>query len=399
MLSPKKLAAQHQTLSAAAAAAAAPHRPFVARNLHASRCTPTTTTATAAAAAASFGDAAAHCTTTTMDAQQPAHAKGDGVTAKPPPARDDGSKLPHSKQRQQQRAAPRSDQTPQSDQINGGGSNGDATTTTTTAAAAAAAAGPSPDVYAGPPRVPDAEDCPLPRSWVRSLPPADLPVGGVGRIHVVMGPMFAGKSTALLDHVRAPWGGLRVVGALRAWGRVSAVEVESKNRCSYRGESAVLNYCASRPHPAAHRRTINLNKNAPHSTTPHPQQVKAQEAAGRRVAVVKSAVDTRYARAWVVTHDGRRARCFTAPTLGAFKEEMGELLGRFHVSVAVAGVGWRVVVVGNGGAGGGLLLAVGACCLSVHLTHSPLSQPHFAQPPTPTHPPPTPNHPPGGGHR
>ncbi|KAI8463402.1 MAG: thymidine kinase [Monoraphidium minutum] len=58
-------------------------------------------------------------------------------------------------------------------------------------------------------------------------------------------------------------------------------------------------------------------------------QVAALEAAGRRVALVKSAVDTRYARSWVVTHDGRRARCFAAARLEDFEGELGELLDRF----------------------------------------------------------------------
>jgi hypothetical protein len=78
--------------------------------------------------------------------------------------------------------------------------------------------------------------------------------------------------------------------------------------------------------------------NRPRST-PSYDQVAEHEAAGRRVALVKSAVDTRYARAWVVTHRGRRARCFAAPTLAAFREELGPLLGRFHVGGRLGGAG------------------------------------------------------------
>ncbi|GBF96519.1 hypothetical protein Rsub_09861 [Raphidocelis subcapitata] len=130
----------------------------------------------------------------------------------------------------------------------------------------AAPAGPCPGVYAGPPRVPEAEDQPLPASWVEeSAPPAlARPRGGsaCGDVHVIMGPMFAGKSTALLD------------------------------------------------------------------------QVDALRREGRSVVLVKSALDTRYARSWVVTHDGRRARCHTASSLREFAAQLGGSLDRFD-AVAV----------------------------------------------------------------
>lgn len=62
--------------------------------------------------------------------------------------------------------------------------------------------GPSPAEFEGPPRVPESEDCPLSLSWVHELPDAAIAPRCVGKIHVVMGPMFAGKSTALLNQVR-----------------------------------------------------------------------------------------------------------------------------------------------------------------------------------------------------
>lgn len=64
--------------------------------------------------------------------------------------------------------------------------------------------------------------------------------------------------------------------------------------------------------------------------------------------MVKSDIDDRYARSWVVTHDGRRARCFTAPTLEAFRQRMGPLLGKFHVG-ALYCYGGREGLQGVGG--------------------------------------------------
>lgn len=102
-------------------------------------------------------------------------------------------------------------------------------------------------------------------------------------------------------------------------------------------------------------------------------QVAAQEAEGRRVAIVKSSVDDRYARSWVVTHDGRRARCFTAGTLGEWRRHMGELLSRFHVSrlqPCAAGCCCIHLCCGMLLYAPVLLLAVACCCRCIQATAS-----------------------------
>jgi hypothetical protein len=63
---------------------------------------------------------------------------------------------------------------------------------------------PAPEEYLGPPRVAPADDAPPLLDQIAALAPAPPPKGGrPGRIEVIMGPMFAGKTTALLDRVRA----------------------------------------------------------------------------------------------------------------------------------------------------------------------------------------------------
>eukprot|EP00882_Tetradesmus_deserticola_P034412 GHRQ01039459.1.p1 GENE.GHRQ01039459.1~~GHRQ01039459.1.p1 ORF type:complete len:140 (+),score=65.03 GHRQ01039459.1:383-802(+) len=51
------------------------------------------------------------------------------------------------------------------------------------------------------------------------------------------------------------------------------------------------------------------------------QQVSAHE--GRLAVAVKSSKDERYGCHWVVTHDGRCMRCYTADTLAQFKQLLG----------------------------------------------------------------------------
>ncbi|GLC38047.1 hypothetical protein PLESTB_000442600 [Pleodorina starrii] len=75
--------------------------------------------------------------------------------------------------------------------------------------------------------------------------------GSLGEIHVIMGPMFAGKTTRLL------------------------------------------------------------------------QRVREFEAAGQRVVLVKSAVDTRYSADHVVTHTGDKLPCVSLSRLGGLRERMG----------------------------------------------------------------------------
>ena len=258
MLSPTKLAPHHHAGpapgSGAAASAAA-----VAAALSATRAVPPCAVATTAAAAART-------------------VRVSPVRAAPEPIRDQQQPLPQQQKHQQQHpfaaaSSPGDRAAPAVQHHSGAGRRRAAAAAAAGAAAKhAAAKPPPPDAYAPPPRVPEADDAPLTPAWAAALPVArDLgsPLAGaggdavaappVGRIRVVMGPMFAGKSTALLD------------------------------------------------------------------------AVAALEASGRRVALVKSAVDDRYAKGWVVTHGGRRARCFAARSLSEWREEMGGLLDRFHV--------------------------------------------------------------------
>ncbi|GFR40671.1 hypothetical protein Agub_g1259, partial [Astrephomene gubernaculifera] len=53
------------------------------------------------------------------------------------------------------------------------------------------------------------------------------------------------------------------------------------------------------------------------------QRVREEEAAGRRVVVVKSSIDTRYSVDHVVSHTGQRLPCFSLARLGVLRERLG----------------------------------------------------------------------------
>ncbi|WIA29953.1 hypothetical protein OEZ86_000051 [Tetradesmus obliquus] len=95
-------------------------------------------------------------------------------------------------------------------------------------------------------------DIPLGFDWLAGAPD-HAPGLGEGRLELILGPMFAGKTTALINRVK---------------------------------------------------------------------QVSAPEA-GRLAVAVKSSKDERYGCHWVVTHDGRCMRCFTADSLAQFRDQLG----------------------------------------------------------------------------
>eukprot|EP00775_Hariotina_reticulata_P012703 gene12703-12834_t len=102
-------------------------------------------------------------------------------------------------------------------------------------------------------------DVPLGLDWAQGLPD-HVPGLGEGRLELIMGPMFAGKTTQLIARVQD----------------VSRVD----------------------------------NKLA---------------------VAVKSSRDQRYGCHWVVTHDGRCMRCYTADTLAEFKQLMGPAYHKLQV--------------------------------------------------------------------
>ncbi|KAK9820990.1 hypothetical protein WJX81_002939 [Elliptochloris bilobata] len=53
------------------------------------------------------------------------------------------------------------------------------------------------------------------------------------------------------------------------------------------------------------------------------RRIQVHEAAGRRVAVVKSDKDDRYHRSRLVTHDGQARECFATATLAQLRERLG----------------------------------------------------------------------------
>lgn len=61
------------------------------------------------------------------------------------------------------------------------------------------------------------------------------------------------------------------------------------------------------------------------------RRVAEYEAAGLRVAVVKSDKDNRYCASHVVTHDGVRKSCFAVPSLAAFVEAAGPAYEGYQV--------------------------------------------------------------------
>ncbi|KAK9916005.1 hypothetical protein WJX75_007211 [Coccomyxa subellipsoidea] len=61
------------------------------------------------------------------------------------------------------------------------------------------------------------------------------------------------------------------------------------------------------------------------------RRVEQHEAAGMKVAVVKSSVDTRYHATRVVSHDGQSKVCFAASSLGELRSQLGDKYLEYNV--------------------------------------------------------------------
>ncbi|CAL8470270.1 g9812 [Coccomyxa elongata] len=61
------------------------------------------------------------------------------------------------------------------------------------------------------------------------------------------------------------------------------------------------------------------------------RRVEQHEAAGRKVAVVKSSVDTRYHATRVVSHDGKSKVCFAASNLRELRNQLGDEYHEYSV--------------------------------------------------------------------
>lgn len=61
---------------------------------------------------------------------------------------------------------------------------------------------------------------------------------------------------------------------------------------------------------------------------------RRRQAAGRRVALLKSDKDVRYEVTYVVSHDGARQACFALPTLASFAERLGDVYRDAEVRAA-----------------------------------------------------------------
>lgn len=75
-----------------------------------------------------------------------------------------------------------------------------------------------------------------------------------------------------------------------------------------------------------------------HHHPPHCHlQVRQVSDEEHKLAVaVKSSKDERYGSHWVVTHDGRCMRCYTADSLADFKRIMGPAYYKFQVNSCTA---------------------------------------------------------------
>lgn len=59
-------------------------------------------------------------------------------------------------------------------------------------------------------------------------------------------------------------------------------------------------------------------------TTALLRRIKSEGGTGRNVAMIKSSKDTRYAKDFVVTHDGVKFPCWVLPDLSSFRQKFGE---------------------------------------------------------------------------
>jgi hypothetical protein len=314
MLSPNKLAptAAQPSLTPAAAAAHVVARPHcaAARPLHLARAAPVPT------------PQHHHSHQQQHHQQQQQQQKQQGQPAPAPPS---ASKLP----------APHSPGMGQAGDQRRASADGDA------------AHGPPPDSYTGPPRVPAAEDAPLSLAWVRGLPVAAAgpEEGRVGRISVVMGPMFAGKSTALLDAVG---GGQRASGLVVGEGRVEA-RVAGAERPM---EAAPADGCSAANRPSsAPSLAVPPSLEGGGARGRWPPRRAGQERCRHPLRARVGGDTQRPARALLHSADARGLSAGARRAVGPIpREPLGGALGR---SVLALGWGWHWGGVAWGGASPG----------------------------------------------
>lgn len=221
-------------------------------------------------------------------------------------------------------------------------------------------------------------DIPVGFDWLQGLP-AHTPRLGEGKLEVFVGPMFAGKTTALINRVRAgthrwccctpchtlshlvtPWfmcAG-RAHAQLGCWQCPLCVPfavAESLHEGLYSLQTTHTRH-ADPPmvgrlrihHPPtlllgpATAAALQVPHNPPSPTPLLPLQVKeVSEGEGKVHVAVKSSKDARYSAHWVVSHDGRCMRCYTADRLAQFRDMMGPNWHKLQVGRADGGaLGW-----------------------------------------------------------
>lgn len=148
------------------------------------------------------------------------------------------------------------------------------------------------------------------------------PALGSGRLDVILGPMFAGKTTALLQRVSEEQRGV-VVGGGRlcvcGWLLVSALE-------QHVGWSVGGWACSQVPAGfqffSVFAGLLTNIPPLPACLCRHPLLQLGGVVAGRPFICVKSSKDTRYSDHWIMTHGGGCVRCLPFHSLAEFKAHM-----------------------------------------------------------------------------
>lgn len=164
-------------------------------------------------------------------------------------------------------------------------------------------------------------DVPLGLDWLTRVPDHVANLGS-GRLDIIMGPMFAGKTTQLIKRVsndRLP------PEALNGCVYVSRDVTSSVVQAGITAMDLLVLPAMVSPVKPNRSSVVRL------------MQVQEVSKDGQIAVVVKSSKDARYGCHWVVTHDGRCMRCFTADTLQQFKEIMGPHYQKLQVGLVMAG--------------------------------------------------------------
>jgi thymidine kinase len=169
------------------------------------------------------------------------------------------------------------------------------------------------------------------------------PALGSGQLDVIMGPMFAGKTTALLKRVslgltlRTECCNFRCGSKYGMLLAAQAQSVQPLPRCSCGRQHFGGRWCAALRPVTCTRCACGMSELTCYCRSAVPLLLQLSKVvAGRPFICVKSSKDTRYSDHWIVTHGGGCVRCVPFHSLAEFKAHMGMRWHKIQVGGSAA---------------------------------------------------------------